>query len=169
MTRLIVPISRIAPPTISRPIIKSIQLQTTITFPQGTVSTPNVSAIEIQSAIDGHLFFFPEIDVANGWSTPPGNGSDLWFEIDFGSLTTIERAEIAFFADESQGFDVPKSYRVETIGTSDWAEVTNAVYAGPVANGITVASWKMKSTEKVRLMFSPEDGLKVRLVEFKVF
>ncbi|KAE9978872.1 hypothetical protein Vi05172_g11699 [Venturia inaequalis] len=169
LKRLIFPISRLSPPAISRPIAKSIQLQTTIAFPKGTVSVPNVSEAEIQSAIDGRIFFFPEIDVTNGWSTPPGNTSELWFAIDFGSSTTVERAEIAFFADASQGFDVPKSYRVQVLGASGWAEVTDAVYAGPVANGITAATWKLESTGKVRLVFRPKDGLKVRLVEFKVF
>ncbi|TID26027.1 six-hairpin glycosidase [Venturia nashicola] len=169
LKRLIVTISRLAPPIISRPIAKSIQLNTTIVFPRGAVSASSVSATEVQSAIDGRIFFFPEIDVANGWSTGPGNGSEFWFEIDFGSATMIERAEIAFFADEAQRFDVPNSYRVQLLGTSGLAEATNSVYAKPVGNGITIASWKKQNTEKVRLVFRPKDGLKVRLVEFKVF
>lgn len=169
LQRHIIPISRLASPNIPRPIAKSIQLQTTIAFPKGAVSASNVSAIEIQSSIDGRIFFFPETDVANGWSTCLGNGSELWFEIDFGSVTSVERAEIAFFADELQGFDVPDSYRVQIMGEADWVEVIQAVYAAPVANGITTVSWKVESTGKIRLLFRPKNGVKVRLVEFKVF
>lgn len=167
--RLNVTISRVSPPAISRPIAKSIQLNSTTSYPKGSVSATNVSDTEIYGSIDGRIWFFPETDVANGWSTSAGNGSDLWYQIDFGTSTSVSNAEIAFFADSDQGFDVPLAYSVQIQQNGDWADVESANYSSPVANGITVASWSGVDTNLIRLVFSPKDGVKVRLVEFKIF
>jgi hypothetical protein len=169
LSRLSVPISRLDVPVIERPIAKSIQLQATTPYPVGSVSVANASVDEVHGAIDGRIFFFPEEDVANGWNSPAGNGSEVWFAVDFGTTTTVQSAEIAFFADEDQGFDVPEAYRVQTAGNGTWVDVSAEKYANPVANGITGAEWKEVSVSKIRLVFTPKKGAKVRLVEFKVY
>jgi hypothetical protein len=117
------------------------------------------------------VWFFPETDISNGWSTPVGNSTEVWFQVDFGAKTRISSAELAFFANEEQNFDVPGSYRVQVVNgdSSSWVDVDGARYDGVVANGITGVEWYEVESGKVRLVFTPKVGKKVRLVEFKLF
>lgn len=168
LSRLSVSISRSSPPTISRPIAKSIQLNATAAYPKGSVSTGSSDADAIHGAIDGRVFFYPETEVTNGWDSPAGSGSEIWYQIDFGATTSVKSAEIAFFESADQGYDVPDNYRVQ-VNTGSWVDSSNAKYATPVANGITTAEWTEANVKQIRLVFTPKSGKKVRLVEFKVF
>ncbi|KZM22877.1 uncharacterized protein EKO05_0001255 [Ascochyta rabiei] len=169
LARLSVQLGRTAPPAITRKIAKSVKLSTDTAFPAGSASVSGVDAASLYGAIDGRIWFFPETEVANGWSTPQGNGTNVWFQVDFGSSTAISSAEIAFFANAEQGFDAPTGYRVQVANGDSWVDVSESKYAEPVANGITEASWSEASSSQVRIVFSPKDGQKVRLVEFKLF
>jgi hypothetical protein len=166
--RLTVSVSRISPSAITRRIAKSVQLNSTVAYPKGSVSTNDVNIEAIHSAIDGRIFFYPETDVENGWSSPVGNASELWYQVDFGANTTVSSADIAFFANENQGFDVPNSYRIQ-VNTGSWVDIGDAVYAKAVANGITVARWSQVNVRYIRLVFTPNREKRVRLVEFKVY
>lgn len=169
LARLSVQLSRTAPPAIARKIAKSIKLSVDTAFPAGSASVSGVDAASLYGAIDGRIWFFSEMEVANGWSTPKGNGTDVWFQIDFGSSTAVSSAEIAFFANPEQGFDVPTSYHIQAADGDSWVDVAGSKYADPVANGITEVSWSETNSSKIRIVFSPKVGQKVRLVEFKVF
>lgn len=169
LCRLSVQLGRTAPPPITRKIAKSIKLNTTTAFPAASASDADANATALYGSIDGRIWFFPETDVANGWSTQVGNGTEVWFEVEFGSSTTISSAEIAFFANAEQGFDVPTSYKIQAANGDSWVAVSEAQYANSVANGITEASWSEVNSSKVRIIFTPKDGQKVRLVEFKLF
>jgi hypothetical protein len=168
--RLRVPLTRASPAPITRKIAKSIQLNATYPYPRGSVSVGNASKTEIYGSIDGRIWFFPETDIANGWSTPTGNGTEVWFQVDFGAETTISSVELAFFANLEQDFDVPEKYRVQVASeNSSWVDVDGAKYADAVANGITEVQWDEVETSKARLVFTPKAGTKVRLVELKLF
>ncbi|KAF2828186.1 hypothetical protein CC86DRAFT_445185 [Ophiobolus disseminans] len=169
LTRLKVPLARTTPAPIERRIAKSIQLSSTTAYPKGSVSIGGVDARSIYGSIDGRIWFFPETDVANGWSTPIGNGTELWFQVDFGANTSISAADLAFFADEGQGFDVPEMYRIQVASGDAWVDASEAKYGKLVANGITEVGWARATSSKVRLVFTPQSGKKVRLVEFKIF
>ncbi|KAF2033974.1 hypothetical protein EK21DRAFT_57469 [Setomelanomma holmii] len=169
LARLKVNLARKAPAAINRRIAKSVQLQTTTAYPHGNVSVSGADVESIHDAIDGRIWFFPETYVANGWSTPAGTGSELWYSIDFGTSTSTGAADLAFFADDGQGFDVPDSYRIQTLSGTTWVDAKNAKYPKAVANGITETSWTATSSNQVRLVFKPKSGKKVRLVEFKVY
>ncbi|KAI9923886.1 hypothetical protein AWENTII_008258 [Aspergillus wentii] len=166
LKRLTVNITRQAPPSIDRPTALSIQLQSASEWPQGSVSVSDADTESVHAAIDGRVWFFPEI--ANGWDTPAGDGSEIWYQVDFGAATTTSSAEIAFFANSTLGYDVPDSYRVQA-NTGSWADVSNGNFTDPVANGITTPSWDTTTSNQIRLLFTPKEGQKVRLVEFKVF
>jgi hypothetical protein len=169
LTRLSVEVTRAAPASFERRIAKSVQLNSTTAYPRGSVSVSGFNSSKLYGAIDGRIWFFPEVDVANGWSTPIGNGTAMWFQIDFGNETSTSAADLAFFADDEQGFDVPESYRVQAASGDSWVDASNAKYGGPVANGITEVAWAEVKSQKVRLVFMPKTGKKVRLVEFKVY
>ncbi|TQN64636.1 hypothetical protein CSHISOI_10809 [Colletotrichum shisoi] len=46
------------------------------------------------------------------------------------------RAEVAFFANEERGFDVPASYKLQIL-SGEWTDVPGATYDKPLANAIT--------------------------------
>ncbi|KAF2656416.1 six-hairpin glycosidase [Lophiostoma macrostomum CBS 122681] len=170
LTRVVVNTTRISPPPIIRRIAKSIQLNSTFTYPSGSVSAGNNSVTATQGALDGRIWFYLETDVANGWDSPKGNGTDIWFQIDLGAKTSVSSADIAFFANEAQGYDAPTQYSIQVdVGSGTWANVSSAKYAQPVANGITVVEWTATEIQKIRLVFRPQTGKMVRLVEFKVY
>lgn len=169
LSRLSVDITRTTPLAPTPRLAKSIKLSPDTRFPSANVSVPNADPIALYGSIDGRIWFWPETDIANGWSSPAGSGAEIWFEIDFGAATTVAAAELAFFADQAQGFDVPADYRVQVVSGGVWRNVSAARYAGAVANGITNVSWRGVGTGKVRLVFTPKSGVKVRLVEFKVY
>ncbi|KAF3919603.1 hypothetical protein ABW20_dc0103764 [Dactylellina cionopaga] len=167
LTRLKVNISGKSAPAITKPICKSVQLQVDTAYPKGTVSVSGADVNRVHDAIDGRIWFFPETEVANGWDSPSG-GSEVWYQIDFGTSTATRSAEIAFFSDSSLGFDVPSAYRIQ-VNSGSWKDASSPVYATAVANGITRASWTQVSVNQIRIAFTPKSGKKVRLVEFKVF
>jgi hypothetical protein len=168
--RLSVEVKRVAPGPIVRRVAKSVQLNSTTAWPRASVSVPGYNSTTLYPAIDGRIWFFPEVDVANGWSTPVGNGTEMWLQVEFGNNATVtSAADLAFFANEEQGFDVPEAYRVQVKDENKWKDVSEAKYAEPVANGITEVEWEEVTSGIVRLVFMPKDGKRVRIVEFKVY
>ncbi|GKZ76244.1 hypothetical protein AnigIFM56816_005222 [Aspergillus niger] len=171
LTRLTVELSSASAPAVSRPIAVSVQLAADSDYPRGSVSVANADTDAVHAAIDGRVWFYWIEDVANGWDSPVGNGTEVWYQVEFGNATSTASAEVAFFANSTQGYDVPGSYRVETSDstTGEWKEVSNGNYSSAVANGITTVSWDEVTTEALRLVFTPKTGEMVRLVEWKVF
>ncbi|KAJ5755999.1 Six-hairpin glycosidase-like protein [Penicillium manginii] len=170
LSRLTVNVSRKSPPSVNRPIALSVQQGSSTNYPRGTVSVTNdTDTAGIHGAIDGRVYFFPETDIANGWNTPTGNGSEVWYQIDFESSTKLQSAEIAFFANDTQKFDAPSNYRVQTSQSGKWANVSNGKFGKVIANGIIKASWDAVSSQSIRLYFTPKKGLQARLIELKVF
>lgn len=173
------------PPAISRPLAKSIQLQSSTAYPVGSASgAAAADAEQLHDAIDGRVWFWP--DVVNGYDSPAGDGAtSQWFAVDFGAAVDVSRAEIAFYEGDAPGtrtfadgtyaaadgtFAVPVSYLVQyETDSGAWANVTTNSQDAPLANGITNVEWAGVTTEVVRLVFVPQSGAQVRLVEFKVF
>jgi hypothetical protein len=78
-------------------IAKSVQLNTT-QYPMGSASSGNDTA-NIHDAIDGRIWFWPELP--NGWiSNATVEDSQQWYAIDFGNVTTLSSAELAFYTDD---------------------------------------------------------------------
>lgn len=185
LSRLVTPLGAGArPPAISRPLARSVQLQSSSAYPVGSASDPGADAEQLHDAIDGRVWFWA--DVVNGYDSPAGDGSaSQWYAVDFGAGTDVGRAEIAFYEGDAPGtrtfadgtfaaangtFAVPVSYFVQyDAGGGAWANVTTSSQDAPVANGITNVEWANVTTEVVRLVFVPQSGTQVRLVEFKVF
>jgi hypothetical protein len=159
--RLTVPIARRSPPPEPRPIDRAVQLIRD-QFPKGSASS-GTAAENIHDAIDGRLWFFPE--QANGWSSDPGAATQ-WYAVDLGKPVTLERAELAFFADRDR-FAVPASWRLQGWTDKGWRDLSHG--GQPVANGITDTNWRAASVSKVRLTMRQPAGKAIRLVEMKLF
>ncbi|PYH88010.1 six-hairpin glycosidase [Aspergillus ellipticus CBS 707.79] len=172
LTRLTTKITRLPPPpAVSRPIDLAVQLAADSAYPVGSVSTADADTDAIHGAIDGRVWFFPQTEVANGWDSPAGNGSEVWFALDLGNVTRTARSEIAFFVNATQGYAVPQAYRVQSNATGGWEDVavTGGGYSAPVGNGITEVEWAGVDARGLRLVFTPSSGKMARLVEWKVF
>ncbi|KAI0804472.1 six-hairpin glycosidase [Xylaria sp. FL0064] len=176
MKRLSVNITRQPPPQPLAPIAKSIQLQNLEVYagpayPVGSVSVPGTDSNKVQDAIDGRVWFFQKptdtYTISHGWQTPAGDGSEVWYMIDFGTSTAVTSGLVAFFANETVG--APESYHIEVNSTSGWQAVADPVTPSIIENGITWISWKTVNTSQIRLVFTPPLGLPSRLVEWKVY
>jgi hypothetical protein len=68
-------------------------------------------------AIDGRLWFFPEI--LNGWSPAKATGGDTsWYAVDFGQRRKIATIDLYFF-DDGQLSGVKYSFRLTTTIITD--------------------------------------------------
>lgn len=160
--RLEVPVMRAAAAAYARPVNKAVQLVRS-DFPKGAASS-NSDAENVHDAIDGRLWFFPELP--NGWSSDR-SGQDQWYEIDFGRPTRLSRAEMAFF-DDGKGFAAPADFRLQAWNGRQWQELL-AEPAVALANGVTHVQWPAATATKLRVVMSPREKRAIRLVEFKLF
>jgi hypothetical protein len=180
--RITIPLKRAAAPApLTTRIAKSIQLNSTTAYPRGTASVGSSSPALTYPAIDGRIMFYSTPDAANGWESPviPASNPDIWFEIDFGKQVSTSSAELAFFANKDQGYAAPTKYRIQILSSGAataggeggvWKDVDGAMYSAIVPNGITNVEWKAGvQSSKIRVVFTPTAGAKVRLVEFKVY
>lgn len=184
LARLTTTLAAATPPAISRPLAKSVQLQGSSAFPIGSASVADADAEQLHDAIDGRVWFWA--DLVNGYDSAAGDGAtSQWFAVDFGAGEDVSRAEIAFYEGDKPGkrtyadgtyaaangtFAVPVSYFVQYETSSGaWTNVTTSTQDAPLANGITNVEWASVTTEVVRLVFVPQSGTQVRLVELKVF
>ncbi|EQB52649.1 hypothetical protein CGLO_07714 [Colletotrichum gloeosporioides Cg-14] len=167
LERLTVDIAR-STVSVSRPFDQAIQLQADITPPIVNTSVANYDINRLHDVFDGRIWFWTQDTIANGLDTPEGSTNEEWVSTEFGAAVTISRAEIAFFSNEEKGLDVPASYKLQVL-SGEWTDVADATYDEPLANGITNVKWTGVSTESVRILVTPKEGKKVRLVELKVF
>ncbi|TKW52622.1 hypothetical protein CTA1_12553 [Colletotrichum tanaceti] len=157
-----------APVPVVRPLAQSIQLQAADAQPVLNASVPGHGVDRLHDVFDGRVWFWAQDDIANGLDTPENSDAEQWVSIKFGSAVAAARAEVAFFANEGKGFDVPASYKLQVL-SGEWTDVPNAAYDKPLANGITNVKWTAGSTESLRILVTPQKGKRVRLVELKVF
>jgi hypothetical protein len=160
--RVTLPVARVAPAPIARPIDRAVQLVRG-EYPRASASS-NADPESLHAAIDGRVWFFPE--AANGWVSAPSPARQ-WFAVDLGRAQRLGRAEIAFFAD-GQRFAAPVAYRLQAMTPAGWRDLdAHAEAARP--NGITNASWAAVTTDKLRLVVDQPAGKATRLVELKLF
>ena len=132
---------------------------------KGSSTEPGSSVAE---AIDGRMWFFPEI--ANGWSPANNSGSESWYAVDLRERKLVGSVELYFFGQEGR-FDAPASVRIQYDEGSGWqdAEVAGAA-ATPVANGMTRIVLKPIRTAKLRVaMVRSRSQQNLRLIELKAF
>ncbi|WP_260596850.1 MGH1-like glycoside hydrolase domain-containing protein [Sphingomonas endolithica] len=160
--RVTVALTRREEPAPVHPIARSVQLVRG-EFPRGSASS-NADAEKIHDAIDGRVWFFPELP--NGWDSTISRAPQ-WFSVDFGRPTSLSRAELAFFADGEQ-FAAPASYRLQMRTATGWRDL-RTTNPPVLANGVTTVIWNAISTDKIRLIVRQEAQRRTRLVEIKLF
>ena len=132
-------------------------------YPHGNASV-NADAYALQRALDGRIWFFPEI--VNGWSTAGSTARTQWFSVDFGREQALTSAELTFFAD-GNAFAVPDTCRIQVLRGTRWIDAGGT--CKPVANGITKVKLRPVRSRQLRVLFTVPKGKAVRLVELKAF
>lgn len=162
--RIELPLSRKPAVKVTRKIDLAVQLVRG-KVPMGTASV-NTDPEAVHDAIDGRVWFFPELP--NGWDAPAQETatSDPWYTIDFGKPVTLSSTEISFFADGKR-YEAPASFKLEAWKDGMWAPVTTEAH--PIANGVTNDSFPAVTTTKLRATFTLVPGKAMRLVEIKAF
>jgi hypothetical protein len=121
----------------------------------------------LYEAIDGRLWFFPEIP--NGWS-PDVADQNPWFAVDLRHPTRVDRAEVYFFSDGKQ-YQPPASYRLEMLSAGAWKEVPaqHRSPAAPLANGANEITFPTVSAQQFRIVLASQTKpARLRLVEFEL-
>jgi hypothetical protein len=162
LARVTVPLTRADNAPLARPIDRAVQLERG-GFPKLTASS-GTDPEALHDAVDGRTWFFPEL--VNGWA-PDGPEPQPWVALDLGQARTLERAELAFFADGTR-FAAPVSYRLQVRRGEAWHDLQTTQDA-PVANGITRVRWTPTAARELRLVVTKPAGRTVRLVELKLF
>lgn len=161
--RIVVPLARVAPSPIARPIDRAVQLVRG-TFPRPSASS-NPDPEALHDAIDGRVWFFPEM--ANGW-TSAADDKNPWFAVEFEQPVALSRAELAFFAD-GRKIAAPAVVRLQSwdAQANRWVDVARTTAVAP--NGITHVRWREVRTSRIRVASTSANGHPVRLVELKLF
>ncbi|KFZ36718.1 glycogen debranching protein [Shewanella mangrovi] len=137
-------------------------------FPKASAAS-NQDPIKLHQAIDGRVWFFPEL--ANGWDArnPDTNSSrrtENWYQVDFGKNVSLSQAELSFFA-KDRGFAAPRRYQLQAWVNQHWQTV--AEHKSPYADGINHDHFATVTTNKLRAVFDIPVGKSMRLVELKAF
>jgi hypothetical protein len=142
--------------------------------PGGVLDLPTATASSSESAekrdeaIDGRLWFFPEI--ANGWS-PTDPTPKSWYAIHFAKPRTLGSVELYFFADDKQ-FAAPAAYTLQIETAAGWADIPNQMLSSPapIAGGENRVRFPALSTQDLRITFTkPSGGRTFRLIEIEAF
>lgn len=137
-------------------------------FPYGPQPTASSgTAQQIAQAIDGRMWFFPEIP--NGWS-PTSNGPG-WYAVDLRqphALTSIK----LFFLAEGNTFTAPSSYRLQYQSGNAWHDIPQQTHTPqrPIAGGVNTITFPELHAQSLRVLFSAMPASQhFRLIEFEAF
>jgi hypothetical protein len=170
MQRVLIPLAhRAAAP--HDPASRRVDLAVNPGVLHGPLATASSAASphSIAQAIDGRLWFFPEI--ANGWSPlAASDGAPSWFAIDLGETHTVASVDLYFFSD-GNAFRPPSKATLQYRTSSGWQDVSGQTIAtGLVANGETRVTFPPLQTQELRVVLDgPDAPAVVRLVEIEVF
>jgi hypothetical protein len=141
-------------------------------LPDGPIASASSSdpASPAEQAIDGRLWFFPEI--SNGWSPSASDTTaSSWYQIDLRSMRTIASVELYFFGDADH-YAAPSSFQLQFETDAGWKDIPMQARApqAPIANGENRISFPPLRTQKLRIVFTnPPAPARLRLVEAKAF
>ena len=88
-------------------------------YPEPSASV-NVVPDSIYQAIDGRIWYFPEI--TNQWTTKGSGSTSDWYALDFGKTQEISELKISFYADD-RNFAIPDNMAIEYRDNGDWQKV----------------------------------------------
>jgi hypothetical protein len=152
--------------------LRRIDLAVNPGFPYSPLSSASSAdpAAPAEQAIDGRMWFFPEI--SNGWSPSAADPTATsWYQVDLRTPQVIGSIELYFFADGEQ-YQPPASFQLQYQSSDGWKDVPLQTRAPqtPLANGENRISFPPLRTQQLRIIFkNPPAPARLRLVEAKAF
>jgi hypothetical protein len=134
-------------------------------YPQPSGSVNTVPDSSLYQAIDGRIWYFPEI--TNRWSTEGSTSSTDWYAVDFGKAREVSKVKIYLFADDKV-FGVPENYTLEYKNGSDWLALQGASPTSLVGNTVSTITFNKVSTTAIRINFKHQTK-QVALVELECY
>jgi hypothetical protein len=141
-------------------------------LPNGPIASASSAdtAAPVDQAIDGRLWFFPEI--SNGWSPAAADPNPTsWYMVDLRKVQTIGSVELYFFADGSR-YKQPASFALQYRTDAGWQAIPmqQRTPQNPLANGENQAVFPPLRAQEIRVVFTgPIAPSRMRLIEMKVF
>jgi hypothetical protein len=133
-------------------------------FPKPTASVNTLPDTSLYQAIDGRIWFFPEI--VNYWSTRGSENVNDWYALDFDQSKDISGVKLYFFVDGT--FSVPDSVRIEIKNNSRWVSVNNQqqLPSSIIGNTVNAFSFNKISAAAIRINFKhPSKQIAISEVE----
>ncbi len=141
-------------------------------LPYGPIASASSAdaASPADQAIDGRLWFFPEI--SNGWSPSMSESSPTsWYAVNLREVRTIGSVELYFLAD-GRLYQQPSSFALEYRTNAGWREISmqQRTPQNPLANGENQIAFPALRTQELRVIFTnPLAPSRLRLIQMKVF
>lgn len=140
-------------------------------MPTGPLSSASSSDTPTgaSEAIDGRLWFFPEI--RNGWSPAAKSGlAQEWLAVDLRQPKQLSSVELYFFAD-ADTFATPASFRLQFMSASGWTDIPNQLRDPhhPLANGENRITFPALNVQDIRVLIPHPGPRQTRLIEFEAF
>jgi hypothetical protein len=159
----------LASPLVS-PALHPVDLAVNLTrkgFPRPSASINNYSD-QLFQAIDGRVWFFPEIK--NYWPAAGSTNVEDWYELEFDNERSVHSVQL-YFLSNGTSFAAPKKYAIQYWTGHDWREVSGShkMPQKPLANGENTITFRPVKTARLRAVFANSPDGAVALVEFKIF
>jgi len=129
-----------------------------------------ISPDSIAEAIDGRLWFSPEIP--NGWSpSSTATGDRSWYAVDFGQSRKIATVDL-YFLDNEPLWKVPAAYTVQYKSGDQWRDIEGQQHEPrqPIAGGLNRVTFPAIDSTGLRIVFErPAAPATFRLIEVEAF
>jgi hypothetical protein len=171
LRHLLLPLPAAPPRVLPTGQIMPEDIAVNVGFPDGpTVTASSSSSAEgLRQAIDGRLWFFPEVD--NGW-TPAGDPSksESWIELSLPHLRSIGSVELYFL--EAGSFHPPSALRLQYKEGNAWKDVPAQTRTPQrvIGNGRNQINFPAVETSGLRLLLPRMAATTTfRLIEWEAF
>lgn len=137
-------------------------------FPKPAASINAVPDTSMYQAIDGRIWYFPEI--INYWSTSGSNTTNDWFGVEFEHSEKISAARLYLFADDKKFF-APDSVSIEYKQNDKWVPVS-IVASSPgklIANTMNEINFSAVDADGLRINLFHHQNRNVAFTELEVY
>ena len=134
-------------------------------YPQPSASVNAVPDSSLYQAIDGRIWYFPEI--TNRWSTEGSTSTSDWHAIDFARTQELSDVKIYLFADDKI-YAVPDGYKLEYRNGNEWVRLKEEDGSKLIGNTVNTITFNPVSMTGLRITFK-HDTKQVALVELEAY
>lgn len=137
-------------------------------FPKASASFTDRFGGNPMAAIDGKIIFKPS--PMNRWTSYGSTHDTDWIEVDFGVPRKVGRADLYIY-DDRGGVKAPASYEIQAWMNNVWQPARTISTEPPQPAGATLNRVRFKpvTTEKIRVVFTPNGNASSGLTELELF